>query len=86
MNLLKIDSKWIKRLRKQVMYLDDKGADIWSNVSLTMCLGDARRLLYALDLMRGLCHKPGTAHAMRSTRAQLAGEEIEMLAHGTMEG
>ena len=86
MDLLETDSKWIKRLREQVEHLNDEGADIWSDVDITLCLGDARRLLYALDLVRGFCSPPDTEHAKRRTLIQLTGEEMEMLALGTMEG
>lgn len=80
------DFPWIEWLREQVDCHNNRGSSIWTDVEVTMCLGDARRLLYALDLVRGLAFKPDTQFARSSTTDEFVGMEIRLLANGTMEG
>jgi hypothetical protein len=69
------ESLWIKALRAEVGRLNDEGANIWTDVNVKLCLGDARRLLWLLDLAR----KDGIPHRAVS-------EEAYLLATGAMEG
>lgn len=79
------ESRWINSLREQIEHLDKLDANIWSNVTVTVCLGDARRLLYILDLVRGLEPLPYQIPRNMSND-QMICLELGMLADGTMEG
>lgn len=84
---LKIEDRWIKELRKQRdRLMKETGGDVWAELDLKICLGDANRLLYILDLVRGLEDPdPVPANENRST-FEIAGEEAYLLATGAMEG
>lgn len=80
------DAPWIKELRNQLNKLDtDPNSDIWSKVTLNISQADARRLLYVLDLVRGIEEPPNVPAADHGIEA-IAGAEMWLLATGAMEG